>query len=203
MLFGSPLRAAISRSGSASPDDRNADSSARRMDDRLHEIRIAHGWFVAHTPLASSSCAPSGAPASAPILLLRQGPRQCFVSLSKTLSRCSDARTRTDRRDTRLYWAVSGDFLTFSRRTRHLRRVSGCQTPDVARKAFDSGPGGSYKSAGSVIKELFMYSKLVSIVVIWLFLVSAAVSAQQSASSGLVGQVTDSSQAPSQARRSP
>ena len=27
MLFGSPLRAAISRSGSASPDDRNADSS--------------------------------------------------------------------------------------------------------------------------------------------------------------------------------
>ena len=27
MLFGSPLRAAISRSGSASPDERNADSS--------------------------------------------------------------------------------------------------------------------------------------------------------------------------------
>src|SRR5262245_31681641 len=27
MLFGSPLRAAISRSGRASPDDRNADSS--------------------------------------------------------------------------------------------------------------------------------------------------------------------------------
>ena len=40
-----------------------------------------------------------------------------------------------------------------------------------------------------------MYSKLVSIVVIWLFLVSAAVSAQQSASSGLAGLVTDSSQA--------
>jgi hypothetical protein len=39
-----------------------------------------------------------------------------------------------------------------------------------------------------------MHSKLVSIVVIWLFLVSAAVSAQQSASSGLAGQVTDSSQ---------
>ena len=27
MLFGRPLRAAISRSGSASPDERNADSS--------------------------------------------------------------------------------------------------------------------------------------------------------------------------------
>jgi hypothetical protein len=40
-----------------------------------------------------------------------------------------------------------------------------------------------------------MSSKLVSIVVSWLFLVSAAVSAQQSASSGLAGQVTDSSQA--------
>jgi hypothetical protein len=39
-----------------------------------------------------------------------------------------------------------------------------------------------------------MSSKLVSLVVIWLFLVSAAVSAQQSASSGLAGQVTDSSQ---------
>jgi hypothetical protein len=40
-----------------------------------------------------------------------------------------------------------------------------------------------------------MSSKLVHVVVICLFLVSAAVSAQQSASSGLVGQVTDSSQA--------
>ena len=27
MLFGNPLRAEISRSGSASPDERNADSS--------------------------------------------------------------------------------------------------------------------------------------------------------------------------------
>ena len=27
MLFGSPLRAATSRSGNASPDERNADSS--------------------------------------------------------------------------------------------------------------------------------------------------------------------------------
>jgi hypothetical protein len=40
-----------------------------------------------------------------------------------------------------------------------------------------------------------MYSKLVSVVVMQLFLVSAVVSAQQSASSGLAGQVTDSSQA--------
>jgi hypothetical protein len=40
-----------------------------------------------------------------------------------------------------------------------------------------------------------MYSKLVSIVFASLFLVSAAASAQQSASSGLAGQVTDSSQA--------
>jgi len=40
-----------------------------------------------------------------------------------------------------------------------------------------------------------MYSKLVSVVVVWLVLVSAAVSAQQSASSGLAGLVTDSSQA--------
>src|SRR5688572_13127599 len=39
-----------------------------------------------------------------------------------------------------------------------------------------------------------MKSKLVSIVFASVFLMSAAVSAQQSASSGLVGQVTDSSQ---------
>src|SRR6185503_3383652 len=40
-----------------------------------------------------------------------------------------------------------------------------------------------------------MYAKRVSIVAIWLLLVSAAASAQQSASSGLAGLVTDSSQA--------
>jgi carboxypeptidase family protein/TonB-dependent receptor-like protein len=39
-----------------------------------------------------------------------------------------------------------------------------------------------------------MFSKLVRIVAIWLVLVPAAVSAQQSASAGLAGQVTDSSQ---------
>jgi hypothetical protein len=58
MLFGSPLRAAISRSGSASPDDRNAESSLRRMHDRLHEIRITAGRLASvslTTGLASSN----------------------------------------------------------------------------------------------------------------------------------------------------
>ena len=48
-----------------------------------------------------------------------------------------------------------------------------------------------------------MSAKLVSTVLVSLFLVSAAVSAQQSASSGLVGQVTDASQGAVPAPRSP
>ena len=35
MLLGSPLRAAISRSGSASPDERNADSSCEEWTTDL------------------------------------------------------------------------------------------------------------------------------------------------------------------------
>src|SRR4029450_8708227 len=58
MLFGSPLRAAISRSGSASPDERNAESSCEECTTDLPRCgsragRLASGSLT--MALASSA----------------------------------------------------------------------------------------------------------------------------------------------------
>src|SRR6185295_9431098 len=177
MLFGSPLRDEISRSGSASPEARNAPST---RDE----------WTTDLTRYGSRGV-DWGA--------IRTSKERRF-RLQAT-QRNDRAKSRGANQDSRRFCELSASACEGYSIHGIEWPVSHRQTDRAALKCFDAAARESYKSPRhaavcAVSQEVvLMFRRLTSLSVAALLILCAAVQAQESASAGIAGQVLDSTKA--------
>src|SRR3954452_13299282 len=130
MLLGSPLRPAISRRGSASPDDRKAESSREAWTTDLTRYGSRADFSVLMTALAPRFGAARRL-TRARFCPRTAWQRQHFVSLSKTPSWSSTTRPLEAAAYSCLHNPVFADFTANLTAARPRAAVSVCQTPGL------------------------------------------------------------------------